>query len=98
MKLESQDSTAMGQSLFYKMFKEQISILPLLFCVTLRCGAIFHLKGWMTKQALRFKSKIKEQGKWQMTWLKKITSPQTLAAYCLKYMQNGIWNAQHTNM
>lgn len=98
MKLESRDNIAMSHSLFCKMFKELIYTLPLVFCVTLKCVAIFHLKGWMTVHALRCKSKIKEQGKWQRTWLKKMLSPKTLAAYYLKYMQNGICNAQHTNM
>lgn len=45
MKLESRDNIAMGHSLFCKMFKELIYILPLVFCVTLKWVAIFHLKG-----------------------------------------------------
>lgn len=45
MKLESRDNIAMGHSLSCKMFKELIYILPLVFCVTLKCVAIFHLKG-----------------------------------------------------
>lgn len=79
------------------MFKELIYILPLLLRVTQRCVAIFHLKeGWQNKPwSLRVNSKSEE-----MTdgMVENFSAPQTLAASCFRYVQNGIWKAWHTSM
>lgn len=77
MKLESRDNTAMGHSLFCKMFKELIYILPLVFYVTLKCVAFSIWRDeWRNKPwGLSLKSKSKENGRghgWKKSYLPKL--------------------------
>lgn len=77
MKLESWDNTAMGHSLFCKMFKELIYILPLVFYVTLKCVAFSIWRDeWQNKPwGLSLKSKSKENGRghgWKKSYLPKL--------------------------